>query len=79
MFIQVKSFLNYFASKMIFINISQNVTIYLFKYFVSHIMLIPRSNTFLYYSTNQVSLGCIILRNASQTTLNKLENKNLNG
>ena len=35
----------------------------LFKYFVSHIMIIFRSDTFLYHRTNQVSLRCIIVRN----------------
>ena len=34
----MKSFLNYIAPKMICLNILQNVTIDLFKYFVSHIM-----------------------------------------
>ena len=39
--IQIKSFLNYFALKMILLNIFQNFAIYLFKYFVLHIMVIP--------------------------------------
>ena len=42
----MKSFLNPFASKMIALNILQNVEIYL-KYFVLHIMVIPRNDTFL--------------------------------
>ena len=50
--------------KMIFINILQNVAIDLFKCFVSHITLIPPNNTFIYYSTNQISLCYIILQNA---------------
>ena len=43
-----KSFLNYFESKMILLNI------YLFKYIVSHIMTISHNNAFLCYRTNQV-------------------------
>ena len=57
-------FLNYITLKLIFLNILQNVAIYLFKYFVSHITVIPRN--FLYHMTNQISLKymfCIILRN----------------
>ena len=41
-YIQVKSFLNYFASKMILLNILQTATIYLFKYFALHIMEIAQ-------------------------------------
>ena len=37
----------------------------LIKYFVLQIMAIPQNNLFLYYRTNQVSLCCIILPNAS--------------
>ena len=40
----MESFLNYFALKMILLNILQNVAIYLLKYFVSHIMVIPRND-----------------------------------
>ena len=47
-------------SKMILLNILENVAIYLCKYFVSHIMVIPWNDTFLYYRKNQVSLWCII-------------------
>ena len=47
-------------SKMILQNILENVAIYLCKYFVSHIMVIPWNDTFLYYRKNQVSLWCII-------------------
>ena len=60
----MESVLNYFASKMILLNILQNVAIYLFKYFVTHIMVIPQDDTFLYYKQNQLSLCYIILRNA---------------
>ena len=59
----MKSFLNPFASKMIALNILQDVEIYL-KYFVLHIMVIPRNDTYLYYRSYQISLCCIILRNA---------------
>ena len=34
----MKSFFNYIAPKMIWLNILKNVAIYLFKYFVSHIV-----------------------------------------
>ena len=44
--------------KLIFINILQNVTIYLFKCFVSHITLIPANNTFL-YTTVQTKFPCV--------------------
>ena len=40
-----EKFLNYFAMKMILLNILQNVKIYLFKYFVSYITVIPRNDT----------------------------------
>ena len=49
-----KIFLNYFASKLILLNILQNVAIYLFNYFVSHITVTPRN--FLYHRPNQISL-----------------------
>ena len=54
--------LNYFASKITLLNILQNVAIYRFKYSISHIMVIPLNDTFLYYRTNRISLCCIILR-----------------
>ena len=41
------------------LNILQSVAIYLFKYFVSHISVIPRTDTFLYYKTNQISLTLV--------------------
>ena len=44
------------------ISIPQNIAIYSFKYFVSHIMVISRKCTVLYSSTN-IFLCCIILRN----------------
>ena len=59
-----ENFLNYFASKMIWLNLLQNVALYLLKYFILHITLIPRNDTFLYYWTNQICFCCIILRNA---------------
>ena len=40
-----ESFLSYFVSKMILLNILQNVAIYLFEYFVSHIAVIHCSAT----------------------------------
>ena len=61
---QIKSLLNYFASRMILLNILQDVVIYLFKYFVSHIVVIPQNDTLLCYKQNQMSLCYIILRNA---------------
>ena len=59
----MKSFLDYFASKMILPNILQNGNL-LFKHFVLYIMMISRNDTFLYHRTNQISLRCITLRNA---------------
>ena len=53
----MRSFLNYFT-KMILLNIFQNVAIYWFEYFVSHIMIIPRNDT------NRTSLCCIVSQNA---------------
>ena len=38
----MKVSLDYFASKMILLNTLQNVTVYLVKYFVSHITVIPQ-------------------------------------
>ena len=65
----MKSFLHYFALKMIFVNILQNAAIYLFKYSVSHIAVIPQNDTFLYQKANQISLKymyCMILQNTFQ-------------
>ena len=62
--IGMKSFLNYFALKIIFLNILQNVSVYLFKYCGSHITIISRNDTFLYYRINQISMCCTILWNA---------------
>ena len=59
----MKSFLDYFASKMILPNILQNGNL-LFKHFVLYIMMISRNDTFLYHRTNQIFLRCITLRNA---------------
>ena len=50
----MKSFLNYFAAKVILRNILQNVTIYLFKYFMLHIMIISQNDRFLYCSVNNI-------------------------
>lgn len=36
---------------------------YLFRYFVSHIMVIPRYDTFLYCKANQIPLWYILLQN----------------
>ena len=49
---------------MILLNISQNVAIYLFKYFVSHIIVVPRKDTFLHERTDQISACYKILWNA---------------
>ena len=35
-----------------------------FKYFVSNIIVILRNELFLYYRSNEITLCCIILRNA---------------
>ena len=43
------SFWNSFALKVILLNILQSVLIFLFTYFLSHITLVPDSDTFLYY------------------------------
>ena len=50
-------FKNYFASKTILLNILPNFAIYSFKYFVLHIMIKSGNGTFLYYSTNQISVA----------------------
>ena len=48
--------------------ILQNVTICLFKYFVSHITVIPRNDTFLYHGINQVFSSLFsIMRYPGQT------------
>ena len=75
----MKSFWNYFASKMVLLDILQNVTIYLFKYFVSHIMIILRNDTFLYSRINQISL-CLhnFTKCFSGTRVNQIVNKCLN-
>ena len=44
-FIRMKSSLNYFAMKMILLNILQILAIH---YFVLHILIISRNDTFLY-------------------------------
>ena len=54
-----ESFLNYFASKMILLNILQNVTIYSFKHFLSNITVIPQNDTFLFHRSNQISLSLV--------------------
>ena len=59
-----KLFKFFFSSRMIFLNILQNVVIYLFKYFALHILVIPQNDRFLYYRPNQIFLCCIILQNA---------------
>ena len=57
----MKSFSNYFASKMVLLNILRNVGIYLFKYFVSYITVILRNDAFPCYRTNQVSLSLVFI------------------
>ena len=63
----MKSFLNYFASKTIFLNILQNVTIYcIYLNILSYITIIPQNDTLLHHRTNQISLKylcCIVLQN----------------
>ena len=54
MFIRMKSFLNYFTSKMIVQLLCKCHN--LCKYFVSQNTVIPRNDTFLYYETNQISI-----------------------
>ena len=51
---EMKIFLSYFASKMIllFFFFVQNVAIYLLKYFVSHIKVVPWDGTF--YNTGVI-------------------------
>ena len=56
----MKVLLNCFASKMILLNILQNVAIYLFMYFVSQVAVTPRNDVFLYCRKNQISLGAYI-------------------
>ena len=49
---------------MILLNILKNFAVYLFEYFVLHIMIISRNDAFLYNGTKQISLCYIILQNA---------------
>ena len=52
----MKIFLNYLASKMILLQILQNVNNLLkFTYFVSQVTVIAQNDTFLYYKKNQIS------------------------
>ena len=44
----MKSFLNYFALKLILLNTLKNVATCLFKYFASHIIVIPQNELFFY-------------------------------
>ena len=53
-FIQIKSFFNYLALKMILLYILQNFAIY---YFISHIMIISQNDTFL-YKIGQIKFPC---------------------
>ena len=53
---------------MIFLNILQNVAIILFKYFVSHIMVIHRADTLLYHTSNQISLSLVSIMGYSGIT-----------
>ena len=71
----MKSFLNYFVSKMILLNIYVNFAFFLLKYFVLHIIVIPRNETFLYYRTNQISLLHNFAECFSGTRVNQIENK----
>ena len=50
--------LNYFALKMFLQIVFHNVAIYLFKYFVSHVTVIPQNDAFLYLRTNRIS--CLV-------------------
>ena len=45
--------MRHFTSKIIVLDILQNVVIYLFKYFVLDIMIILRNVAFQYYTTSQ--------------------------
>ena len=54
---QIKAFLNYFALKMILLNTLENVTLYWFKYFVLHIMVIPQNIHF--YTTGWIDLPSV--------------------
>ena len=73
--IWIKSFSNYFAPKMIRLNILQNVVIYLLKYFVLDIIT--------YTSTQQDKSKFLLFHNFkkffSGTRLNETVNKCLNG
>ena len=44
---------------MILLNILQTAAIYLFKYFVSDVIVISQNDTFLYFRTNQILLGLV--------------------
>ena len=54
----MKNFLNYFALKIILLNILQNVTIHLNILFDT--LVIPRNDIFLYYRINQISFDEIL-------------------
>ena len=54
----MKNFLNYFALKIILLNILQNVTIHLNVLFDT--LVIPRNDIFLYYRINQISFDEIL-------------------
>ena len=53
----MKSFLNYFASKTVLLNILQNVVIHLLKYFVLCIETISQNDT---YSTGRIKFPCVV-------------------
>ena len=44
---------------MIFLNVLQNATISSFKYFILHVTVISQNDTFLYHTTNQISLSLV--------------------
>ena len=54
-------FQNYFALKIILLNILQNIAIYLFKYFALNTMMFW-NDAFPYKKKNQITLCCMILR-----------------
>ena len=49
--------MNYFALKIILLNILQNLASYLFKHSVSHIIIISRNDTF-FHTTGQIKFPC---------------------
>ena len=53
-----------FCFKKIWLNVFQNVALYLLKYFILHFTIISRNDTLLYCRANQISFSCRILRNA---------------